>query len=346
MRSFIDAEGLKARFQQLSRLRVAVIGDLILDEYLMGRVDRISPEAPVPVVNLERRILRPGGAANVALNLQALGIQTSLYGVVGTDAQGWELKALLQAEGVDTEGVLALEDRPTTVKTRVVSRRQQIVRLDREDATPVPPAFLDPLFRKLAERHPEAAILEDYNKGLFHAGTLPRFRELLNPVWVAVDPKEENLEFYRDVQLLKPNRRELETLAGRRLRSLDQVQGAAREVYRAYRPRHLVVTLGEEGMWLVAPGLEAHVPALPVEVYDVTGAGDTAIAFLTVGFLLGLNPVEATALACLAAGLKVQKFGAARVRLEELLQAVDHHWNALLENTQIHQGGNDEVSEG
>lgn len=346
MRSFTEPETLKERLQHLDRFRVAVVGDLILDEYLVGRVDRISPEAPVPVVNLERRTVRPGGAANVALNLRAIGVQTALFGVVGTDAQGWELQALLQAEEVGTQGIVALEDRPTTVKTRVVSRRQQIVRLDREDPSPVPPQALDRMFQALRDWHPDAVILEDYNKGLLNAETLPRLRDLLNPVWVAVDPKEENLEFYRGVHLLKPNRRELEHLAGRRLSHLSQVQQAAREVYRRLAPEHLVVTLGEEGMWLVAPHLEAHVPALPVEVYDVTGAGDTAIAFLTVGFLLGLDPVEATALACLAAGLKVQKFGAARIPLEELLAALDRHWTPLLENTQIHQGGNDEVSEG
>ena len=347
MRSFTDPQSLKHRLAHLEHLRVAVIGDLILDEYLMGRVDRISPEAPVPVVNLERRTVRPGGAANVALNLQALGIQTHLYGVVGTDAHGWELQALLQAQEIHTQGIVALEDRPTTVKTRVVSRRQQIVRLDREDPSPVPPEHLTPLFQSLEELRPDAVILEDYNKGLLHAGTLPRLRELLGSTWVAVDPKEENLDFYHQVHLLKPNRRELEHLVGQRLQGAPQVQRAAHQVYRQLQPRHLVVTLGEEGMWLVTRAMEAHVPALPVEVYDVTGAGDTAIAFLTVGFLMGLSPVEATALATLAAGLKVQKFGAARVTLDELFQALDRHWHSLIENIQTFQGGSDdEVSEG
>lgn len=301
--------------------RVLVAGDLMLDRYWHGATSRISPEAPVPVVRVEGIEERIGGAGNVALNIAALGAGAEVLGYCGADEAGTGLTGLLEQAGIDcrVERVAGL---PTITKLRVLSRHQQLIRLDFEQGFHgVDPAVLTARF---AARLPEvqAVVLSDYGKGTLH-----HIRPLIEAARAAgkpilIDPKGGDFDKYRGATLITPNRAEFEAVAGP-CRDDDELAAKARHLAERLDLDALLITRGEQGMTLVrrdAPDL--HLPARAKEVYDVTGAGDTVIAVLAAGLAAGLALAEATPLANLAAGLVVGKLGTASVGLEELAQAL------------------------
>jgi D-beta-D-heptose 7-phosphate kinase/D-beta-D-heptose 1-phosphate adenosyltransferase len=325
----------RSRVRQLlrgaSRARVLVIGDVMLDQFIWGTVARISPEAPVPVVEFQRESCMPGGAANVARNLTALGIPTELFGIVGHDASGQQLKNLLVNHRIGCQGLITSRSRPTSVKTRIVAHQQQVVRIDRESRDGVEPALARRLGRSLASRigHAQAVIVGDYGKGVVTQGLLDELKRLCrsHAVWLSLDPKPVHSLDLAGLSLITPNRKEAfelaripdETRAADPLKDRN-LMAAAHRLLSELRPAALLVTLGEFGMLLCQHQQPpVHIPTVAQEVFDVSGAGDTVIATFTVAIAAGASPLEAAILSNHAAGLVVGKIGTATVSPEELL---------------------------
>jgi len=313
-------ERILARFAEVELL---VLGDVVLDEYLWGDVDRVSPEAPVPVVHLRDESTVLGGAGNVVRNVVALGGRCRFCSAVGDDPAGARVLDLLKELGVDTEGTVVLPDRPTTRKSRVVARSQQIVRFDRETTEPIPPAAVRALLAGLDAALPraDAAILEDYGKGLLTRRTTGQvMRRLASAgVPVAVDPKHD-LAAYRGAALLKPNVRETEALTGIPIRGSADLARAVARLRKKVGAADVVVTRGAEGMTCFASDDEAGVDVhtLAREVFDVQGAGDTTIAALELARAAGASLLEAAVIANAAAGVVVGKIGTATVGRDEI----------------------------
>jgi D-beta-D-heptose 7-phosphate kinase/D-beta-D-heptose 1-phosphate adenosyltransferase len=298
-------------------MHVWVVGDLMLDEYVMGAVERISPEAPVPVVRVRDTEHRLGGAANVARQVAALGAEVSLAGVIGDDAAGEDFLRLCAASNIDTRAVIRLPERRTTRKLRVLGHSQQLLRLDWEDLKPCAPQATVRMVSKLADgRRPDAIILSDYAKGVLTPETIASVTALRGGGPVVVDPKHRDFTRYRGATTITPNLRELEAAAAQALDPDDTeaIAAAARLLAQAAGLEAMVVTLGDRGM-LVVPvqGNNTAVPAIKREVYDVTGAGDTAISVLTLSLAAGASLPEAAQLANAAAGVSVGQIGAVAV---------------------------------
>src|SRR5476651_1779549 len=319
-----------------ARGKILVVGDLMLDEFLWGKVTRISPEAPVPVVDIQRRAAYPGGAANVARNLASLGAQAGLAGVIGEDDPGRRLVQLLTDEGIATGSIRKTELRPTTHKTRVcaitrqlhdhleIEDQQQIVRVDDESRAPLDPESRRWLFDRLRAEisaH-DAVIIEDYAKGLID-------QELVSLVVaeakkhgkvVAIDPNPNNPFDWSGGTVLKPNRREAFLAAGLPYATDEEsVLQAGAILQKKHAIRQVLITLGEAGMLLLEQGQKPyHTPTRAQEVFDVSGAGDTAIAAFTLALAAGATGVEAAEIANHAAGVVVGKLGTATLNVEEL----------------------------
>jgi D-beta-D-heptose 7-phosphate kinase/D-beta-D-heptose 1-phosphate adenosyltransferase len=307
--------------------RLLIVGDVILDRYVWGRVDRISPEAPVPVVQVTRESVMPGGAGNVARNVAALAGQVELVAVVGEDDTGQELTRLLADWKIGGTGLLTEPGRPTTVKTRVIARAQQVVRFDRELEEPLAPATVDRLLATVRGRagHVEGVILQDYGKGVLIPDVLRALMSTCTEVGVPVfvDPKAEHWECYHGAELIKPNLREAEGVTGIRVRNDDDLARLGRGVLDRTGARTVAITRGESGISLFyQAGGADNVPTQAKAVADATGAGDTAIATLTLAKLAGGSWVEAASLANAAAGVVVEVPGTASVGPDELLHAV------------------------
>ena len=306
-------------------LRVAVVGDLMLDRYLIGDIERISPEAPVPVVLVSSRRDALGGAANVAANVVAAGARCRLVGVIGNDPAGSALREALSAAGIDHSGVLAVPDRPTTTKTRVIARGQQVCRVDEEVDHDLAGDELKQMTRLGLEALDDCDILllEDYDKGTLAPSMIPtlvdRARSLRIPV--VVDPKYRHFYSYAGATVFKPNRRELESALGA---PVDRTApDPYRSAYRRANAEHLLVTLGADGMALVGSTETVHVAGNSRGVYDVSGAGDTVTAWVGLALAAGATIEEAALMANVAAGIEVGKPGVATVSVEELLAAYD-----------------------
>jgi rfaE bifunctional protein kinase chain/domain len=303
-----------------STARILVVGDVMLDRYWFGAVERISPEAPVPVVRVERSEERPGGAANVARNCAALGAKVSLLSVVGADEAGRTLSRLLAAEGIEAS-LHEDADLSTTVKLRVLGRQQQLLRIDFEanPAHEVLRAKLAEFGRQLA--HCDAVILSDYGKGgLAHIGEMIRLSRTAGKP-VLVDPKGEDYARYAGATLLTPNRAELRQVVGR-WKDEDDLKLRAGRLLRDLELGALLVTRSEEGMTLFRDGEVVHEPAQAREVYDVSGAGDTVIATMAAMLASGTDLPSAMRLANRAAGIVVGKLGTAVATLDELRAAL------------------------
>ncbi len=321
----ISRERLALLLDSAKRYRVAVAGDAMLDVYLLGDVERISPEAPVPVVRVRDRRHAMGGAANVAQNVLALGASCSVVCTVGNDSAGSNLRQMLQSAGAVVDGVLN-SGRPTTTKTRIVARAQQLVRVDEEDDSDPDGSDTDRLIEavRTVVREADALVLEDYNKGVLAPVVIRAAMEaaLARGIPVVVDPKFRNFFEFRGATIFKPNRRELEAAVGA---TLDIASPAALPATCArLGVEHLLLTLGEQGMVLVAAdGEVGRIPTTAREVYDVVGAGDTVTAYLATMLAAGATAAEAAVIANFAAGVEVGKLGAATVSVEEVLEAYD-----------------------
>jgi D-beta-D-heptose 7-phosphate kinase/D-beta-D-heptose 1-phosphate adenosyltransferase len=317
------ARDLVARFP---RVHALVVGDVMLDRFIVGRVSRISPEAPVPVVLFQREYARLGGAANVAHNVAALGARVSLVGVVGTDEAAARLRTALRAAHIPDEGLVEDPGRPTVEKVRIVTdRNQQVARVDYERDTDAGDAVEAELGARTARLGADASVLlvSDYLKGTV---TLAVMRALLAlkgaNVPLLVDPKIPHLECYRGASLVTPNHHEAERATNRRIRTDEEARAAALEFRRRAGCDAALITRGELGMWLSSDATEGAIPAVAREVSDVTGAGDTVVATIALALAAGATLVEAADLANHAAGVVVGKFGPATVSPEELLASV------------------------
>ncbi|MDQ6828094.1 MAG: D-glycero-beta-D-manno-heptose-7-phosphate kinase [Gemmatimonadota bacterium] len=305
--------------------RVAIVGDAMLDVYLRGSVDRISPEAPVPVVRVRERRYALGGAANVAQNVAALGAHCDLISLVGDDAAGVTLREMLGRIGANNDA-LVQTDRPTTTKSRVLARMQQVVRFDEEEDRDADGIDVQRLVAAVerAVSSADALILEDYNKGVLVPAVIERAIALAvaRGIPVIVDPKYRNFFAYKGATVFKPNRRELESALGA---AMDLEHPASLPlVLSRLGVENLLLTLGERGMVLVAAdGSLKRVPTTAREVYDVVGAGDTVTAYLAAMLAAGATLYEAAVIANFAAGVEVGKLGAATVDRDEVLQAYD-----------------------
>lgn len=318
----LELRRLEKLLDGVRHVRLLVVGDVVLDEYLWGDVERVSPEAPVPVVHVRRESMVLGGAGNVVRNVVALGASCDFCAAVGDDRAGDRVLELLAELGVDPSGILRVPDRPTTRKTRVIARSQQIVRFDRETTEPVAPPVARRLLAAIDAALPRVhgVVLEDYGKGLLAPrvvrAAMRRFEAAGTPV--SVDPKSD-WTAYRGAALVKPNLREMEALVGARIQTRDELARAAARLRRRLGGAVLVVTRGAAGMTLFsddARGVE--VPTPPREVFDVQGAGDTAIAMLTLALRAGGSLLEAAVLANAAAGVVVGKIGTATASPDEV----------------------------
>jgi len=304
--------------------RTLVVGDLMLDRYVWGSVDRISPEAPVPVVRVGQRTERAGGAANVALNLGRLGCDVRVAGVVGSDVGGEALLTLLRDAQVGVESIVSFDERPTSVKTRIIGGHQQILRLDREDGSPISKYQSASLLEKITSDIAEGVsvvVLSDYGKGVLSPHVCKEIITLAraHDVPVLVDPKGHDYSKYFGVTALSPNRSELAQVTLAPSEDLEGLFAAGEKLRSALHLDFIALTLGEHGIALLEPGTVSQFPAVAREVFDVSGAGDTVIATIAASFNAGLHLHDSIRLANLAAGAVVGKIGTVPISREELL---------------------------
>lgn len=330
MPNSVDRPRLLALLAAAPAQRVAVVGDAMLDVYLRGEVERISPEAPVPVVRVRERRAALGGAANVAQNVAALGARVALVATAGDDLAGAQLRAMLRALGADPASIVDV-GRPTTTKTRVLARAQQVVRFDEEEDADLDGDAVEKLIDAAAHAidHADALVLEDYNKGVLVPAVIERAIALARArsIPIVVDPKYRHFFAYRGATVFKPNRRELEGALGAAV-DLAQPRALPATLERL-GVDHLLLTLGERGMAIIGPdGAPVEIPTTAREVYDVVGAGDTVTAYLAVMLAAGATMREAAVIANFAAGVEVGKLGAATVAPDEVLEAFDHFHDA------------------
>lgn len=319
--------------ENASARRLLVVGDLMLDQFVLGSVRRISPEAPVPVVEFERESFMPGGAANVARNLAALEVPCEIFGLVGGDESGAKLAALLEGQGVGCAGLLRSRARPTSIKTRIIAQNQQVVRVDREDTRPIAKAEVGKLLRHIEARLAESdgVIVGDYGKGVVTQELLDALKSTCRRQgkWLSLDPKPVHRLDLTSLSLITPNRKEAFELAGVEdtVRGDDPLRdkalmGVASCLMERLRPALLLITLGEQGMLLCQRGQEPfHIPTVAREVFDVSGAGDTVIAAFTLAIAAGASPFEATVVSNHAAGVVVGKAGTATLTPAELMDS-------------------------
>ncbi|MES2012232.1 MAG: D-glycero-beta-D-manno-heptose-7-phosphate kinase [Pseudomonadota bacterium] len=310
-----------------SKKTVLVIGDVMLDRYLMGSVNRISPEAPVPVVLLNQAEDRAGGAANVAANLKGLGLNTQIIGCIGNDATGNMLKTIIANAGIETAHVMTSSLRPTVSKTRVMSGNQQIVRIDDESAAAFTPEENKQLLSNVAQalsEQPAIVILSDYAKGMLSDATCKAIIQQCKSLNIPViaDPKGRDYSKYHGASALTPNKKETAEACNVAIHETEALLKAAQALKEQLDLDFLAVTRGEEGISVIDTQGIQHIPATAKQVFDVSGAGDTVIATLAAGLVHGLNAHDALQLANIAAGVVVAKVGTVPVKQAELLKAL------------------------
>jgi D-beta-D-heptose 7-phosphate kinase/D-beta-D-heptose 1-phosphate adenosyltransferase len=318
----LAVSGARALFERMRGKRVLVVGDVMLDEWVWGRVSRISPEAPVPVVAVDDHSFTLGGAGNVANNLRAIGARVSFAGAVGDDPEGRRVAELFDAIEVDRSGIITLADRPTTRKTRIVAHNQQVVRADWESSDALEAsdrARLGALVAKLAGEH-DAVVLSDYAKGLFSRDVVDAARAA---GVVTADPKPRNIGLFSNMTLVAPNSGEASAATGIPIKDDASLDRAGTALLEQLGCRYVVITRGERGMALFgAEGERLRIPSVARTVFDVSGAGDTVIAVLTLALAAGASIQLAVQLANFAAGAVVEKLGTATASPAEILDLV------------------------
>jgi D-beta-D-heptose 7-phosphate kinase/D-beta-D-heptose 1-phosphate adenosyltransferase len=320
----------KVREIQLSNSQptILVIGDLMIDHYILGSASRLSPEAPVPIVNVKKDTYTLGGAGNVVQNLVSLGAKVMVSGVIGDDTAGEQIIDILTSEGVETHTIIKDTGRPTTVKTRVMAGSHQLVRVDREITDAVSAEIEDELIRKLSGYIAQADIvlLSDYNKGLFSPSLTQRVIIEANKQGkkVVIDPKGLNYEKYKGAFIIKPNRKELaDATKVEKINSIETLQGAAKVIFAQTGTEYLIVTLSEEGMVILSELAYKLLPVKATEVFDVTGAGDTVLATIAYFIATGLSVEEASELANHAAAIVIRKVGSATTTIDEIVGDIE-----------------------
>jgi D-beta-D-heptose 7-phosphate kinase/D-beta-D-heptose 1-phosphate adenosyltransferase len=323
----LDASRARTLIARFGRRRVLVVGDVMMDRFIVGTVTRISPEAPVPVVRFQSEYSRLGGAANVAHNLVALDAAVTLIGVVGTDAAAGRMREQLAAAGLSADGLVEDATRPTVEKVRIIAgRNQQVARIDYEDDRDVNTDIDARLAERVAALGKDADVLlvSDYLKGTITSAVMSALLALRHKgAPLLVDPKIPHLQIYRGATLVTPNNHEAEVATHRIIRTDDDAREAALDFRARAGCESVLITRGEHGMWLSSNEVEGAVPATAREVADVTGAGDTVVGTLALTLAAGGSLAEAAVLANHAAGVVVAKFGPATITAHELLTALD-----------------------
>ncbi len=329
----VDKSKLLGVVQGFRDVPMLVVGDLLLDHYIWGSVDRISPEAPVVVVAVTEENKRLGGAGNVANNLVSLGAKASICGAVGDDEAGQQMVELFAEKGVETEGILVDSSRPTTQKTRVIAHAQQVVRVDREVAEPLAENHQKEMGARVSASLKQArgVIVSDYAKGAICPAVFDALhgRSKTGPAAgaVLVDPKAPNFSMYRSATVIKPNRKEAEESSGMRIKKRSDAIAAGRKLLTVWDTEMVLITLGEMGMVLVAREDEQHAPVevdtVARDVYDVSGAGDTVSAVFSLSLAAGASTSDAAVLANIAAGVVVGEVGTAVVSVDSLNSAIE-----------------------
>jgi len=316
----VKKSSLKSLVRKFRGKKIMVIGDLMIDRYVWGRVSRISPEAPIPVVEVEKEESKPGGAANVMLNLVSLGAKVYCSGVVGNDREAHELLLYLKKKRINTGGIVTCGKGPTTVKTRVIAHGQQVVRIDKEKKLELSASLIDKIVKKIRPvmKRMDAVIYSDYNKGIFTFESVSEFNDLAKGKIVCVDPKPGNMRFFRNVTFVSPNKKEAGIAAGVNIENDEDLLHAARELRNMINPEAVLITRGEEGMSLYESERMSTVPTVAKEVFDVTGAGDTVISVAALVLASGGSFREAAYLANIGAGIVVGEVGVAVLTPAEL----------------------------
>lgn len=303
--------------------RILVVGDVMMDQFIWGEVSRISPEAPVPVVKVRDESYLLGGAANVVNNLLGLGARVVLAGVIGPDGMGRRLLKQLKGAGVNTDGLIIDDSRPTAVKTRVIAHQQQVVRVDKEKNDPLSPQVLEGLIQGV-ERNAaglDGIIVSDYDKGVISQRLMAALKKIAEKrgIPLAVDPKPQHLDWYRGVTLITPNHLEAGLAVGRKIESESDLRWAGRRLLSRLLCHSVLITRGREGMALFSQNRKVTlIPTVARKVFDVTGAGDTVIATLLLALASGLNLIQSCRTANYAAGLVVGELGTAAIQAEAL----------------------------
>lgn len=328
--NYYAAEALKQYIDRFVKARVLVLGDIIMDHYIWGDVTRISPEAPVPVVEVKQETKMLGGSANVIRNMATLGARPVLCGVVGDDSTGQEILSALTHMGLKTDGVVSEKGRPTSIKTRIVAHNQQVVRFDRESRAPVRPESIQKLLDFISENLDtiDAIVISDYGKGVISGPLMMGMRELVGSgserrAIIAVDPKTGNFEYYQGVDVITPNHHEAGIYCGFQIVDKDTLMRAGRQMLSNLNCRSVLITQGKDGMTLFEKrGGTTHIPTVAKKVFDVTGAGDTVIATIALGLAGGLDFKSAAILSNFAAGIVVGEVGTSAVKAEDLKKAI------------------------
>jgi rfaE bifunctional protein kinase chain/domain len=314
--------------QQLAKKPVImVIGDLMIDHYIWGGATRLSPEAPVPIVNVKHETNTLGGAGNLAQNLVGLGAKVILSGVIGDDAAGKQLTDILTGEGITNSTLITDNKRPTTIKTRVLAGTQQLVRIDREWTDCLTSELEAELLEKISARIAEADIIvfSDYGKGLFSEPLSQALIKAANDRQkkVIIDPKGLNYAKYKGAFIIKPNKKELaEAAKAERINNIADVQAAAKTIFDITDIEYLVVTLSEEGMAIITPNNHTLLPVKATEVFDVTGAGDTVLAAMAYFIASGLSVEESCEIANHAAAIVIRRVGSASTTIDEIIEDI------------------------
>ena len=322
-----EGKRLKECVDEFSEAKVLVIGDIIMDEYVWGDVSRISPEAPVPVVQVTRETKMLGGAANVIHNMVTLGAKPALCGIVGEDQTGKEILHKMNNIGLNTDGIVIEQGRTTSIKTRVVARNQQVVRFDRENRTNMKPESTKKLLNFIEKNLDglNAIVVADYGKGVISASLMEALKKLVqgSSVMIAVDPKTGNFEYYQGVDVITPNHHEAEAFCRFEIIDEETLARAGKQILHELDCRSVLITQGKDGMTLFESGGEInHIPTVAKKVFDVTGAGDTVISTFSLALASGLDLKSAAILSNFAAGLVVGEVGTSTVSAEELKRVV------------------------
>ncbi len=307
-------------FENFRKKTILVVGDLILDHYIWGLVDRISPEAPVPVIDMKRENFVVGGAANVAANIVALGGRAAILGVKGTDLYGEVLTSLLKERGIETSGIFECE-RCTTVKTRVIAHNQQVVRIDKEERGAHPEDTLKKMLDYIdsGKGQWDGVIISDYKKGVISHGLMKTLRKYKkNGCFVSVDPKVGHFDYYTGVSIITPNLKEAQEGSGVEITDNQSLKEAGRKLLSRLKCDAVLITRGEHGMSLFEKNSVVHIPTVAKSVYDVTGAGDSVIATMTLAHVAGCEISEAALIANHAAGIVVGQVGTATASVADL----------------------------
>ncbi len=347
---------------RLEKKRLVVIGDVMLDEHIWCDVERISPEAPVPVAKVKNITHVPGGAANVANNIAGMGGHVYLVGLIGVDHSADVLKEKLQEQLISTDWLITAADRPTITKTRIIAHSQQVVRVDKEDNRPIDPIFQSQIIAKIEANIAsiDGIILSDYGKGLLSDNLVQSLIQLArhHKKIIAIDPKGKQFDKYKGATLITPNRKEAQEAIGMLLPDERLIQLEGEKLRNKLQLSYLLITRSEEGMSLFIDSEYAHIPTVAREVYDVSGAGDTVIAVMTLALASGLSPQQSAELANIAAGVVVAKVGTVAINRDELRRAlvenkqVDHPWQRKIIDSlhcealmaELHRNGKNIVS--